>query len=107
MPFVDLSKQPETEFLPGFHGRMVHSGQMTLAFWRIEAGASLPLHQHPHEQVAQVLEGSFELTLAGEARVLGPGQLAVIPPETPHEGRALTACRIMDVFQPVRAIYAP
>jgi quercetin dioxygenase-like cupin family protein len=107
MPFFSLPQLPETEFLPGFRGRMVHAERMTLAFWQIEAGAALPLHQHPHEQVAQVLEGRFELTMQGETRVLTPGEVAVIPPETPHQGRALSACRILDIFQPVREIYRP
>ncbi|MBN2346930.1 MAG: cupin domain-containing protein [Candidatus Aminicenantes bacterium] len=78
---------------------------MTLAYWRIEAGAALPDHAHPHEQVTQVIEGEFELTMDGEARTLKPGHVAVIPGNAPHCGKALTACKITDAFYPVREDY--
>ncbi len=93
------------EFIPGFHGKMIHTERMTLAFWEIEAGANLPEHSHPHEQVANVLEGRFELTIHGETHVLEPGMVAVIPSDAVHSGRAITSCRILDVFQPVREDY--
>jgi hypothetical protein len=66
MPKIDLDQIEEREIVPGFHARFVHSENMTLAFWRVEAGATLPDHQHIHEQVANVLEGEFELSVDGE-----------------------------------------
>ncbi len=51
------------------------------------------------------MEGSFELTVAGETQVLEPGSVAVIPGNAPHSGKALTECRILDVFQPPRDDY--
>ena len=90
------------EISRGFVARMIHTDNMTLAFVEIEAGAELPEHHHVHEQVANVLEGEFEFTLDGRRTLLGPGQTLVIPSNVPHSGRALTACRILDVFQPGR-----
>jgi quercetin dioxygenase-like cupin family protein len=78
---------------------------MSLAYLTIEAGAPLPEHTHPHEQVTNVIEGQLELTIAGETSVLTPGKVAVIPPNMPHSGRALTPCRAIDVFYPVREEY--
>ena len=105
--YVDLSETQERELVPGYHVRFVHSQTMTLAFWRVEAGAALPAHSHPHEQVAQVLEGRFELVVDGEPFQLGPGEVVVIPGGVPHTGRALTDCRLLDVFHPVREDYLP
>jgi quercetin dioxygenase-like cupin family protein len=65
----------------------------------------MPEHSHPHDQVANVVEGKFELTLAGEPRVLEQGSAAIIPPNTPHSGKAITQCRLIDVFYPVREDY--
>ncbi len=93
------------EIVPGFRARFVHSQNMTFAYWEIDAGAVLPEHGHPHEQVANLLEGEFELTIDEETRVLGPGTVAVIPSGVLHAGRALKACKILDVFHPVRADY--
>jgi quercetin dioxygenase-like cupin family protein len=52
--------------------------------------------------VASVIEGRFELTVAGETRVLDSSCAVVIPSMTPHSGRALTRCQLIDAFHPVR-----
>ncbi len=105
MPFIDLDPIEVKEIVPGYRAVFVHSDSMTLAYWTIEAGADLPKHSHPHGQVANVLEGTFELTIAGETRRLGPGTVAVIPSNAVHAGTAITDCRILDVFHPVREEY--
>lgn len=105
MPFVHLADLPLREIFPGFKGQFVHSAQMTFVHWTIEAGATLPEHAHPHEQVVNMLAGEFELTIDGVTRRLAPGSVAIIPSHARHSGRALTACRILDVFHPVREDY--
>jgi len=105
MPTVDLDRVPERELVPGYRVRFVHTDHLTLAYWSVQAGATLPAHDHPHEQVAHVLEGRFELVVDGVPRVLRPGLVEVIPPHTSHSGRALTDCRLLDVFWPVREDY--
>jgi len=105
MAFQDLKDIQEREIVPGYRARFIHSENMTLAYWDVEPGASLPEHSHPHEQIANVLEGRFELTVDGESRILEPGQVAVIPSDAPHSGRAITACRLIDAFYPCRDDY--
>jgi len=105
MAFIDLDQLAEREIVPGYWARFVHAAHMTLAFWEVEPGAKLPEHAHPQDQIANVLEGEFELTVDGETRVLVPGQVALIPGNVPHSGRALTACRLLDAFQPARDDY--
>jgi quercetin dioxygenase-like cupin family protein len=96
---------PARTVIPGFRGRFIHSGAMTFALWDIEEGARLPEHAHVHEQVVHLLEGRFALTIDGETFRLGTGTVAVIPPNALHSGVALTPCRILDVFAPVREDY--
>lgn len=105
MPFTSLRELDEREVFPGFHGRFVHTDHMTFVYWMIDAGASLPAHSHPHEQVVHMFEGRFELTLGDTTRILDPGAVATIPSNTVHSGKALTQCRIMDAFSPVREDY--
>ncbi|MFQ6078095.1 MAG: cupin domain-containing protein [Thermodesulfobacteriota bacterium] len=105
MRFLNLHELEEKQFVPGFKGHFVHSENMTFAYWDIEAGAVLPEHSHPHEQVASMIAGEFELTVNGETRLLRPGSVAIIPSDAVHSGRALTTCRIIDVFYPVREDY--
>jgi quercetin dioxygenase-like cupin family protein len=105
MVFQDLNDIQEREIVPGYRARFVHAEKMTLAYWEVDAGAALPEHSHPHEQIANVLEGEFELTVDGISQVLVPGQVAVIPGDVPHSGRAVTDCRLLDAFQPARDDY--
>jgi quercetin dioxygenase-like cupin family protein len=93
------------EIAPGFHGRYVHSDQVTLGRVDIDPGALLPEHAHPHEQWTTVLSGILELTVSGVVSTLTPGQILYIPPAAVHSGRALDRCQVIDVFHPARDDY--
>ena len=58
-----------------------------------------------HEQVVNVLRGEFELTVDGETKHLKPNDVACIPSNAVHSGKAITDCYILDVFYPVREDY--
>jgi quercetin dioxygenase-like cupin family protein len=105
MDLIHLKDMTAREIVPGFKARFIHSPNMTFSYWDVTAGSSLPAHSHPHEQVANMLEGRFEFTVDGAAQVLEPGDVLVIPSHVPHSGKALTDCRILDVFYPVREEY--
>ena len=100
-----LNDIPVREVMPGFRGRFVHGENVTLAYWNIDKGAVLPAHSHPHEQVVNVLDGEFELVVEGTPHVLRTGDVFAISGNAPHSGRALTSCRILDVFCPIREDY--
>lgn len=102
---IDLRNIPAREIVPGFHGKLIHTDNMTIAFWDIEAGASLPEHAHEHEQVTNLTEGEFELTIKGQKHFMKPGSVVVIPSNVKHSGKAITPCRITDIFHPVREDY--
>jgi len=105
MPVRSFDDLDRSEEIPGYLGAFLHGENMTVTNWEVEAGASFPEHSHPHEQISIVVDGKFELTLDGETEVLTPGRIAIIPPDIPHSGRAVTACEIIDVFSPVREEY--
>lgn len=103
--FTHIDALPEQEIIPGFHGRLVHTDNVTLAHWDIDAGSILPQHQHVNEQVTRIISGTFELTCGGETRQVGAGAVAVIRANEPHSGRAITDCVIVEVFFPTREEY--
>ena len=105
MAFVDFKNLVMKEPVPGCRAVFVHSENMTVAYWEIEKGAVMPEHSHPHEQVASVVQGRFELTVAGEPRILDRDSAAIIPSDAPHSGRAITKCRVIDAFHPAREDY--
>lgn len=105
MAFLDLAKIDTRDLIPGFHVKFVHSSTMTFAHWDIEQGAVLPEHAHPHEQVCNVIQGEFELTIDGESQVLKAGGVGIIPSNAVHSGKAISRCHVIDVFHPVREDY--
>ncbi|MEX8547864.1 MAG: cupin domain-containing protein [Mucilaginibacter sp.] len=103
--FRSFGDIPTKEIAPGFSSKFIHTDSNTLNFIEVKAGSEVQLHQHVHEQLSFVLEGKFELTVDGLAKVLEPGLFAVIPPNVIHGGVAITDCRLIDVFSPVREDY--
>ena len=102
---IKLAEIVPKEIMPGYHGKLIHTQNMSFAFWEVEAGAKVPEHAHMNEQVMQVLEGKFEFTLDGITKTYEPGDMVIIPPHVPHSGLALTPCKLMDVFSPTREEY--
>jgi quercetin dioxygenase-like cupin family protein len=105
MKHYSLTRIETKELIKGAQVRFVHSDNMTMAYWQFEQGTDLPEHSHPHEQITNMMGGSFELTIDGETLDLEAGSVVVIPPNAVHSGRARTGCYVIDVFHPVREDY--
>lgn len=106
MRFATFASLAAKEIFNGtIRGHYVHLERTTVGEVHLDAGTVVPVHKHAHEQVTYVIEGRFEFTVGDETRVLEPGMAALIPGHTPHGGRTLTACRVLDVFAPVREDY--
>ncbi len=106
MGFVELNQLPELQIAAGIHARAVTAECVTVLHVRIDAGALLPQHSHHNEQVVNVIEGELELEVEGKTYSLVPGKVMVLPPNVVHSGRAVSDCRIVDVFHPVRQDFA-
>ena len=102
---LNVKNLKQREIVPGFHGRFINGENITWAFWEIEKDSSIPDHFHIHEQIMHVVSGDFEFTVNGITSVFSNGDTIVIPSNTPHRGKALTNCKIMDVFSPKREEY--
>ena len=103
--FVRLAEIEPKDLIANAEVRFVHTDNMTLAYWDFEPGGTVHAHAHPHEQVTNVIEGVFELVVEGEPHRLEPGTALVISPNAEHSGKALTPCKLIDVFHPVREDY--
>jgi quercetin dioxygenase-like cupin family protein len=105
MRHLKLGDIAAREIVPGAHARFVHSMHTTLAYWDFDPGTVVPEHAHQHEQTVNLLEGKFNLIVDGELLELETGSVVLIPSNVPHSGKAVTKCRILDVFFPVREDY--
>jgi quercetin dioxygenase-like cupin family protein len=105
MEVISVKNIKAKEIVPGFHGRFIHSENITIAYWDIKAGHSVPRHQHVHEMIVNVMEGKLELTVGNDTKLLETGMAVVIPSNVPHMATGVTDCKIIDVFYPVRSDY--
>lgn len=106
MPFLDTSSLPVIERLPGWHGRYFHSRHMTFAHYDFEGGASIHEHFHPEEEVYEVIDGELEISIDGEARIVGAGLVAIVPANARHSVKALTAGKAIIIDYPARHDFA-
>jgi len=95
-------EQPVEELTPSIRRQLVHTETMTIARIDLRAGAVVPRHAHPHEQVANVLEGSLRFVVGDEEHVVSAGESVIVPGGVPHEVEALADSLVLDVFSPVR-----
>ena len=102
---MKLNEIDSKEFIPGQYGKIVHGDTISLAFWDVKKGTIVPEHNHFHEQIMHIVEGKFEFTLSGKTSIYGPGSVVIISSNLFHSGLALTDCKLMDVFSPVREEY--
>ena len=105
MSHLDLNSVEEKEIVPGYFAKFIHSENMTIVYWNIKAGSALPAHSHPHEQISLVLSGEFELTVDEKSFVMKANHCYSIPSGVSHSGKAITDCKIVDTFYPVRDDY--
>ena len=96
---------PIKQLAPGLTGHYVHGTEMTLGYVDIVAGSKLPEHNHVHEQITYIIEGRLDMIIGGEAVSLTGGMYYVIPSNVLHSAVAITDCKVIDVFHPVREDY--
>jgi quercetin dioxygenase-like cupin family protein len=105
MSFINYNTKNKVTIFPGVQSAMEHSAQISYGCVTIEEAVVVPEHAHPHEQWTYIIEGEMEFTLDGKKQLLLPGMGAFIGSNVLHGAMAITACRVIDVFTPVREDY--
>lgn len=102
MPFLNFNTKNKVQIWKGVEAAFFHSEKLTFGHIILEQGAVVAEHNHIHEQWTHVIEGQMEFTIAGETLVLSPGMTAYMPPDVIHSAKAITQCKVIDCFMPVR-----
>lgn len=104
--FSHIDRLPEREMIKGVHLRIVAGQKLMFSIVRFEPRATVPTHQHPHEQLGMILDGELELWINEDRRTLRRGDAYVIPPHVPHGAETKEAtCLVLDAFHPLREEY--
>ncbi len=106
MPIIDHSSGQPVQMFPGVVRRTLTDGdRMMLIEVRMDAGAAVPIHTHPHEQTGYLVSGRGRFCLGHEEREIGPGDCWLVPSGAPHEVTALEPSLFIDIFSPPRQEY--
>jgi mannose-6-phosphate isomerase-like protein (cupin superfamily) len=104
VPLIEPADMRLGKPLRGWVGHFFHSAHMTFGVWEVAAGAAeLHEHQHPQEEVWNVVEGKIAISIDGEEHIVRRGSAIVVPPNTPHSARPLGRCRAVVVDWPLRS----
>jgi len=94
--------------LPGIRMKTLVWGERTLMTeFRLEQGAVLPRHAHPHEQTGYLVSGRLRLHIGDAAHEVLPGDSWCVPSGVEHMAEILTDSVAVEVFSPVREDYLP
>ncbi len=85
----------------------VYGAHTLMAEFRLQAGADLPVHRHPHEQTGYLVSGRIDLTIGDRTYAVRPGGSWCIPGEEDHGAYAHEDSVAVEVFTPVREDYLP
>ncbi len=96
------------EFVPGVRIHAAGGEQVLVCRVNYDPGFGVGAHSHEHtEQVMVVTAGQLELTVAGEARVLGVGDWAVINRGIEHSVRTVGGAQFIEALAPVPLDHVP
>lgn len=83
MSFINLDQLPFIGMSHNFVGE-TQGAPFSIYFVKAPPGRGPELHRHPYVEVAITLEGTATITVGDEERKVKPGDVVIIPAETPH-----------------------
>ncbi len=93
---------------PGARGRVLQTDNATLIVFDLDPKTVVETHKHEMEQFGVVVKGSLAMIIAGEQRILMPGDTYRIPPGTAHGARVFEEpAQVIDVYSPPRTDLFP
>ena len=94
---------PVIEPSAGVKGRIVHAEHATLVIYDYAPKTIIETHKHEVEQVGIVVKGSLAMVIAGEQRILTPGDSFHVPANASHGARIFEeSTQVVEVFAPPR-----
>lgn len=82
--------------------RIMSTERIMITDIKAEKGARVGVHHHEAEQILFIFKGKFKATVAGETRIIGPGDIQVCPSNCPHGGEWIEDGEAMEAVSPIR-----
>lgn len=84
---------------------LVHGDKTLMVEFRLQKGATLPLHSHPHEQTGYLVKGQIRLTIDSTVHEVMSGDSWCISGGVMHGAEIIEESVAVEVFSPVREDY--
>jgi quercetin dioxygenase-like cupin family protein len=92
----------------GTKGRVLQTDNATMVVFDLEPKTIVETHKHDVEQFGVVVKGSLAMIIAGEQRILTPGDTYRIPPKAAHAIRVFEEpTQVIDVYSPAKGDLFP
>ena len=82
--------------------RLIHGEKITLGFFDLPKGSSVPSHSHENEQFSNVLQGKILFKSDGQEVTVKGGEVLHIPSGAEHAVEVIEDSRVLDLFSPPR-----
>lgn len=94
------------ELCPGIRRRTLsHGTALYQMLAQLDAGAMMPAHSHPQEQITYIVSGRVVMILDGVRHDLRAGDSLLIPSNVPHGAETIEQALVVDTFSPPRDDY--
>ncbi|MCY0898935.1 MAG: cupin domain-containing protein [Firmicutes bacterium] len=104
--FIDIDQLPINLVDKGVGLKPVFGKNVMLSFVYMKPHSVVALHAHPEEQLGLVLEGEYEFELNGVRKMIGKGDVYIVPANVPHAAYTYEKpCLALDIFAPPRSGY--
>lgn len=101
--YLNWNQVPKVEALPGMFRTVISGEKAMLSRIQAKAGVLVPEHRHASEQVAWLMTGKMRVaTAGGEQKILGPGDVWLIPANALHSAEYLEDTEMIEAFSPIR-----
>ena len=99
MPFYKWEEMKKDSITPKYssaHGPTVRGEKIEVGLFSYPAGTEAKPHAHPNEQIQVLVKGKARYRVAGEEKVLGPGEAVLIPANAEHGLEVLEDLQIIN-----------
>ena len=100
---IKNSKIEVEEIKPGLRRQiMAFDSDLMMVKVFFDSGVVAERHKHPHQQIAFIAEGKFEVEIDGNIELMEAGDCFMIPSNKMHGAKCIEKGILIDTFSPMR-----
>jgi len=101
-----IRELPSKEMAKGVTLRSAYLENVMVTFVDLDAGAVVPNHSHPHEQISVMISGKLRFNVDGEEKIVSAGEVVLVPSNVEHGVEAFDGPAVAyDCWSPIREDY--